>query len=392
MKTKYDTTFLIVDPRQTHLSVYDEVFDNFETRTQIPSYVADMPIHSMNDAISGVTREYSNEKTLFFPVFMPKIHGDPGFHNSPSFFNKHSFRHNEIIEMLSEYKGLLERDNVIPLLIDTLESNPFLVEILNLGKKHFPNGVMALSADFLQAIQYDNVYYFSHWLSKMPVEPKLIDYTPKRLYVNLTRAAHSHRVSLMEKLISRGLDKHGYNTWSNVYNLFERHLKNNPDSLLHGYDNFDVLDIEDLVSNNPNNCFPREACGNSFLFLVSETNVNTGQLFFSEKVFKPIAIGMPFLLLGNPGSLAVLREMGFVTFDQWWDESYDHETSLCARIEAILDILEFLSCRTNDLKIEWRKEMQPVLQHNQDLYRLISHKNQAKEVFNRIKQEWEMKR
>ena len=46
-------------------------------------------------------------------------------------------------------------------------------------------------------------------------------------------------------------------------------------------------------------------------------------LCISEKSFKPIAFGHPFITLGEPGTLKMLQDFGFETFDNCVDESYD---------------------------------------------------------------------
>ena len=43
----------------------------------------------------------------------------------------------------------------------------------------------------------------------------------------------------------------------------------------------------------------------------------------SEKSFKPIAFSHPFITLGEPGTLKMLQDFGFETFDHCVDESYD---------------------------------------------------------------------
>jgi hypothetical protein len=62
--------------------------------------------------------------------------------------------------------------------------------------------------------------------------------------------------------------------------------------------------------------------------------------FISEKVFKPIAWGMPFVILGNAFSLLKVRQLGFKTFDGLIDESYDKETDAEVRYKMVLDSIK----------------------------------------------------
>ena len=99
------------------------------------------------------------------------------------------------------------------------------------------------------------------------------------------------------------------------------------------------------------------------LYLVTET-VATGQrLHLTEKTFKPIALGMPFIIVGTQGSLQYLRSYGFKTFGDLWDESYDDEPDDSNRIEKIAQVLKLL-----DELGEYRQAIfdsaQEIIKHN----------------------------
>jgi hypothetical protein len=51
----------------------------------------------------------------------------------------------------------------------------------------------------------------------------------------------------------------------------------------------------------------------------------SGGVLLSEKTFKPIKHGQLFFIVGAVGSLQVLRDLGYQTFDQILDNSYDKE-------------------------------------------------------------------
>jgi hypothetical protein len=66
-----------------------------------------------------------------------------------------------------------------------------------------------------------------------------------------------------------------------------------------------------------------DECAESLLYLVTETVATGRRHHLTEKTFKPIAMGMPFVIVGTRGSLEYLRNYGFRTFEGIWDESYD---------------------------------------------------------------------
>ena len=80
----------------------------------------------------------------------------------------------------------------------------------------------------------------------------------------------------------------------------------------------------------------------SLLYLVTETVATGRRHHLTEKTFKPIAMGMPFVIVGTQGSLKYLRSYGFKTFGDLWDESYDDEPDDSKRIEKIAHTLKLL--------------------------------------------------
>ena len=80
----------------------------------------------------------------------------------------------------------------------------------------------------------------------------------------------------------------------------------------------------------------------SLLYLVTETVATGRRHHLTEKTFKPIALGMPFVIVGTQGSLKYLRSYGFRTFGDLWDESYDDEPDDSKRIEKIAQVLKQL--------------------------------------------------
>ena len=80
----------------------------------------------------------------------------------------------------------------------------------------------------------------------------------------------------------------------------------------------------------------------SLLYLVTETVATGRRHHLTEKTFKPIAMGMPFVIVSTAGSLQYLRSYGFKTFGHLWDESYDAIQDDDQRIAAVAQLLKQL--------------------------------------------------
>ena len=107
-----------------------------------------------------------------------------------------------------------------------------------------------------------------------------------------------------------------------------------------------------------------DLCAESLIYHVSETVYTGRRLHLTEKSFKPIALGMPFILTATAGSLAYLRGYGFQTFGEFWDESYDLETDDFARAEKVAAVLKQLDDLSDEKKQELFQACWPVIEHN----------------------------
>lgn len=94
----------------------------------------------------------------------------------------------------------------------------------------------------------------------------------------------------------------------------------------------------------------------SMIYVPTETVYFGRRQHITEKTFKAIALGMPFVLVAPAGSLRYLREYGFKTFDSVWDESYDNEADDILRIEKVCKLLSDIdSASQQDRQQIWQR-------------------------------------
>ena len=80
----------------------------------------------------------------------------------------------------------------------------------------------------------------------------------------------------------------------------------------------------------------------SYLHLVTETTVIPG-VFITEKTWKPVVFGVPFLIFGNPGTMSFLKTLGVDTYDDVIDHAYyDSELDWRVRLTKIHTVLDNL--------------------------------------------------
>ena len=100
--------------------------------------------------------------------------------------------------------------------------------------------------------------------------------------------------------------------------------------------------------------------------IVAET-FTTGTCFFpTEKTVRPMLLKKPMIVMGSQDSLEYLRQMGFKTFNDFWDEEYDGFAQE-NRYHKILELIDQIAQHPIDALVDMYKRMQPILDHNYNL-------------------------
>lgn len=116
------------------------------------------------------------------------------------------------------------------------------------------------------------------------------------------------------------------------------------------------------INNDDKKEFTPTVWKSSFLHVVPETVVD--RVHLTEKIFKPIVLKQPFVLLNGAGGLEYLRSYGFKTFSDFWSEEYDTIDDLDQRLQAAADVVNYVgSCSLSELE-QMRDKMKPILEHN----------------------------
>ena len=196
------------------------------------------------------------------------------------------------------------------------------------------------------------------------------------------RVAH-HRLGMIYELQRRNLLDKGMISCTNYENVVESKKSNwidddvNTDTYMDQFQDFKKnknkfisllpINFDNKINSHFDKTFDEtHIFDHSFLWVSNETKKEHSGIFITEKTYKAIAYGNPFVINGDNGSLAYLKIMGFKTFDKWWDESYDNDNSH-TKIKKIADIIEELHKKdVNELKIMYN-EMMPILKHNKNL-------------------------
>lgn len=225
----------------------------------------------------------------------------------------------------------------------------------------------------------------------------------EKLFLCFNRMFKVHRYALLGLLLEKDLVKNSYysfffNNYSEVditideaevilNHAFSKGISNIIDSAIRNNIDLFPLKINIENSNNKNYLDKNDVrfFDNSYFSLVTETSFNQcigycdvdyhidllkdNTIFFSEKIYKPIVMRHPFILMSAAHSLKYLKKIGYKTFSPYINEMYDdiedHET----RMMAIVDEIERLSKFTDDEWIRWQHDVEHIVDHNHMIIR-----------------------
>lgn len=237
-----------------------------------------------------------------------------------------------------------------------------------------------------------------HLGSNPPVPEYDVEKVPEKLFLTWNRRYRPHRT-----MLTLGLEKLNLVDRSYV-SMCERDPENRSitfSSTVHPnimtYLNLSNQDVDKFVYKLPlvldgetnvnqmcqdfNNA-ARNYYQNSLVSIVTETNFDSPELTLTEKSFKPSKEKHPFMIMGVQGCLKALRDFGFKTFGEFWDESYDDIGDPYIRMNAILKICDDIG-RWDEHKIrDFRRRVKPILDHNYEALKTKS----SRIVSKRIKQ------
>jgi hypothetical protein len=113
--------------------------------------------------------------------------------------------------------------------------------------------------------------------------------------------------------------------------------------------------------------------------IVGETHVSGRTFFPTEKTTRPILLKKPFITFASRNYMLYLRQLGFQTFNEFWDEDYDgFETR--DRLLKIYQLVNDIANQPIDILEDMYQRMQPILYHNYNLLMTQSYNRNLTEI------------
>lgn len=108
-----------------------------------------------------------------------------------------------------------------------------------------------------------------------------------------------------------------------------------------------------------------------FVDIVCET-MTTGRTFqLTEKIARPLLTKNPFIVFGPANFLRNLKRLGFRSFNEFWNETYDDLEGI-ERINAMEILLEKIAKYSIIELQQMYEKMGPILEHNYNVYNSVT--------------------
>lgn len=204
---------------------------------------------------------------------------------------------------------------------------------------------------------------------------------------SLNRTARPHRLAHLYTLIKNNILEKGLVSghWTNNLTNLEDTLLTQPQLIDVTREEFtqtlwDNLPVEadgpwlvDDPDSSDKHIFNHDIYKNSLVSVVTESHFVEKDMFLTEKIFKPIVAGHPFILLGSWRMLEALRRLGYRTDFDMFDDSYDNIFSNSDRFAAVHDqLIKWVSFSRDEKEKSIHKSMDAII-HNQELFKKSNH-------------------
>ncbi len=201
----------------------------------------------------------------------------------------------------------------------------------------------------------------------------------KALFLCLNNKPHAHRMAIVGRILggdlaARTMLSFGGATKGIAQMDMAPILKDARQLLPRFARDFDALDarLTDLPLTIPGDGeddvvfgMPEALYGRALMSLVAETNfIQAVTERFTEKSVKALAAGHPIILAALPGTLRLLRGVGFATFDPYIDEGYDGIANPQDRLDALLAEAERIAGLSEAECAALLRRCLPAMEHN----------------------------
>lgn len=197
-----------------------------------------------------------------------------------------------------------------------------------------------------------------------------------KIFTCLNRVDKVHRKYIVSEIVNNGIVDNGYVSYGNL------HYEDEYDGAVIDYRQQEIIDITDVrklsnvtamslkadnfssAQHNDHSLIQKHFFNDAYWNFVTETAFEYESVI-TEKTFKPIANLQPFVVVGSCKTLLQLKKLGFRTFGNYIDESYDLIEDNEKRLKAVVQLLLQFNQMSHKQHVALMRDIKPILEFNQ---------------------------
>jgi hypothetical protein len=217
---------------------------------------------------------------------------------------------------------------------------------------------------------------------KNKIDPELHQWTGTKIFGTVFGRPLWHRIGIVSHLKTNYCNQSSLGFFSDPHNVDMRELfetqqlfQNNVHSFVNFANLLECFPIRytDVDAYTPGQLMTdgyvdqtKNIYKDFFVDIVAEPFTTGNCFFITEKTVRPMLLKKPFIIMASKNHLEYLRQMGFRTFGDFWDEDYDGYEG-AERYTRIIQLIDKLAENSSDKleSIYW--DMQYTLDHNYNL-------------------------
>lgn len=227
---------------------------------------------------------------------------------------------------------------------------PLVASLHDILTEHFAKNFVCLCHDPADAALRDRILYFPFWAWRghghVCAEDLITRSSRHYVFSNLNWVARDFRIASYLALRSKPYADKCCVTLHNCIQQthdYDGHFRLTQAELATWHEIHSTLPLMPEDDHSVTFGFMHPAFQDSYVHLVSESTVKD-KIFLTEKTWQTIAAGQIFMIWGNAGIVAHLRDLGVDVFDDIVDHAYDSQTDHRARFDLIQLELDRLAC------------------------------------------------
>ncbi len=353
---------------------------------------------------NSIDEEKSNFLIFNWSRYLSDAYDEP---KSKSEYTKQGFiftkKFFEIVHILSEKGFNFLIDNVMEADVYITAEMVFFLEKFRLMKidedrlAMIYNNSFNLKSSYVKIRDYNlNTFHFPHFfistLFELP-EPEKTEFPKEKDFLILNRRFGLNKFKLFKKICENNLLDKSLYTILTLLSDIKYHLNKHPElndiANQMGLDRIPVkltndVDIPFEIIKTDKYLYKL----NTDVFFKTKVNIVTetfldytsndrfsDTIHITEKTWKAIYMGVPFVVSGTNGHMENLHKFGFRTFGNVVDESYDSEDDVDTKLDKVITAAKDLAKKYNS------KKVLDIIEYNKALFKNLEHKKSIVENF-----------